>query len=446
MANSAIHALTSLSPTRPDTDYVRSCIQSWRDAGLTVRSFNHPSEIPELARRFDVEFVPVTRTTADLFGRHFVPVRALLEWAAGHDAPVLLINGDIQLRLLPWEMQRLRWVSEGGLCCFFRYNYADDPSAGTREPHGIDAFLLHGRDERLFGDSFLSFGQPFWDYWLPDRFHAGARPVYRVEYPAAFHRSHPSSWSWDSWYRCALEFDRLTGHLDADKSFDQCQLMCERVRRQITSSPSIGAAPGDIRQWLQARFGGPGRKTFLELGAHTGTDTVWLAKLPGVTLHALEPDPRNVPPPHPNVFVHRLAIAERDGRVPFLLSREGWGKEWTYSSSIRAPKNHLRWYPVTFGPTIEVEAVSLDSLVDRFGLGPIDFIWADIQGAEGDMIRGGSRALARTRYLYTEYSDDELYEGQPSLAEIKALLPDFSVIELWPGDVLLENRALRTGH
>ena len=53
------------------------------------------------------------------------------------------------------------------------------------------------------------------------------------------------------------------------------------------------------------------------------------------------------------------------------------------------------------------------------------------------------RTLQRTRYLYTEYSGDELYEGQATLAEILALLPDFRVLELWPEDVLLENRSLQ---
>ena len=52
----------------------------------------------------------------------------------------------------------------------------------------------------------------------------------------------------------------------------------------------------------------------------------------------------------------------------------------------------------------------------------IDFLWADIQGAEGEMIRGGQKALSATPFLYTEYSNDELYEDQVSLCEILGLL------------------------
>jgi hypothetical protein len=97
-------------------------------------------------------------------------------------------------------------------------------------------------------------------------------------------------------------------------------------------------------------------------------------------------------------------------------------------------------YPVTFGGEVEVDAVRLDSLHRRLGLDVVDFVWADIQGAERELILGGRHALVRTRYLYTEYSDHELYEGQPSLNEILALLPEFRLIELWPNNVLLGNR------
>lgn len=106
-------------------------------------------------------------------------------------------------------------------------------------------------------------------------------------------------------------------------------------------------------------------------------------------------------------------------------------------------KNHLLHYPVSFGPAIEVECVTLDSYARERQLGTIDFIWADIQGSEGDMIQVGRELLRRTRHLYTEYSDAEVYEGQVTLSEILTLLPDYRVLELWPGDVLLENTSLR---
>lgn len=46
------------------------------------------------------------------------------------------------------------------------------------------------------------------------------------------------------------------------------------------------------------------------------------------------------------------------------------------------------------------------------------------------------------RFLFTEYSDDELYDKQISLKELLETLPDFRVLELWPDEVLLENQKL----
>jgi FkbM family methyltransferase len=184
-----------------------------------------------------------------------------------------------------------------------------------------------------------------------------------------------------------------------------------------------------------------GPKTFIELGSHCGADTAWLSELPGVTLHAFEPDPRNHQAARANLTLHRAAIGAQDGRSKLILSREGWGKPWTYSSSIRRPANHLTRFPVSFDGEVDVQLITLDRFFREQSLERVDFIWADVQGAEGDMIRGGRRALRRTRYLYTEYSDDELYEGQATLNDILALLPAFRVLELWPDDVLLANRS-----
>lgn len=436
-----IFALTSLSPAASRAGVQEACLQSWRAAGLQIRSFNHPSEVSRLTSLYPVEFVPVTQTSIGAFGRHYIPINTMLDWASAHNTPALIINSDIELSLKPWELKRVRWVASGGLCYFIRHNYDGARMHATRELHGIDAFLLHGRDAALFPQTCLSMGQPFWDYWVPYTFALQNRSISSLEFPAAFHRSHSLQWSWKDWHRCALEFDRVTGALGGDLSIEACTAMAQRARERFDRNRTvISPQPMDIQQWVQKTFNCPGRKNFLELGAHTGSDTVWMARLPDVTLHAFEPDPRNHPPPLNNVRLHRMAIADRDGRAPFILSRHGWGQEWTHSSSIKTPKNHLKRYPVTFGESIEVATVKLDTFCQQHDLDVIDFVWADIQGAEREMILGGSQTLLRTRYLYTEYSDDELYENQATLAEILSLLPDFRVIELWEDDVLLENR------
>jgi hypothetical protein len=85
----------------------------------------------------------------------------------------------------------------------------------------------------------------------------------------------------------------------------------------------------------------------------------------------------------------------------------------------------------------------LDSWVRDESLDAIDLIWADVQGAEVDLIAGGKEALKHTRYFYTEYSNTELYEGQINLRQLMALLPDFHVLRRYEKDVLLKNGRLQ---
>lgn len=167
MNQEIIYALTSL-PTQPESaSRIRACIRSWINAGLQVRAFNHPSEIPILTQMYEIEVVPVEETSLESFGKHYIPINAMLDWAASQAAPVMIINADIDLQLANWEIKRLRYLSEGGLCFFVRYNM-DAPSRSSarkpvlsREPHGIDAFLFHGKDAPAFPKSMLSMGQPF---------------------------------------------------------------------------------------------------------------------------------------------------------------------------------------------------------------------------------------------------------------------------------------------
>jgi FkbM family methyltransferase len=440
--NESIYALTSLPPRPRDPAGTSECINSWRAAGLKVVAFNHPSEIETLSQMFDVEFVPVEKTASETFGGHYVFVNTLLDWAAEQNALVLLINADIRLQLEAWELQRIRRLCDGGLGYFIRFNHDGDIQRAGREVHGIDAFLLHGRDASLFRKSFLSLGQPWWDYWVPLVFANNNRPVRGIDFPVAFHRNHQQNWSWENWTRCGVEFGRAVG-FNGNGGFEPSGSTAWNTRCKIQQhTTSLSQQPINIRRWAEEKFSGPGSKVFLELGAHNGADTAWLAQISGVMVHVFEPDLRNQPQARPNVIVHQKAIGAHDGHASMVLSQCNNGEPWSHSSSIKQPFNCLLRHPLTFGQSIPVALQTLDSFCDEQSLGVIDFIWADIEGAEGDMIRGGRESLKRTRYLFTEFSDDELFEDQVTLGEILEMLPQFKVIEVWHDYVLLENQEL----
>jgi FkbM family methyltransferase len=169
--------------------------------------------------------------------------------------------------------------------------------------------------------------------------------------------------------------------------------------------------------------------------------------------HAFEADYRILPQFKYNNTQHlneikfnNKAIGNIDGKVEFHLSggeekREGHFKQSFYgSSSIRTPKKTLEYWPDMTFEDAEVECIKFDTYYNSVNTGIIDFIWADLQGAEGDLIDGGQIALSNTRYLYTEYSNDELYEGEIGLQEILDKLPGtWTIVEDYGSDVLLKN-------
>jgi FkbM family methyltransferase len=115
------------------------------------------------------------------------------------------------------------------------------------------------------------------------------------------------------------------------------------------------------------------------------------------------------------------------------------------SSSIRKPKLVTEaWKDMTF-ETTKVHITTLDTHIELYNLNDkvIDFIWADIQGAEVDLINGGKMAFEKNvKYLYTEYTDSELYEGEIGRQQILDMLHNFELIEDYGGDMLLRNKKL----
>lgn len=186
----------------------------------------------------------------------------------------------------------------------------------------------------------------------------------------------------------------------------------------------------------------------LECGACDGSDTVKLHDTLSASgkvfeMFAVEPVLRNFETLRcrvygkPNLHLIHAAIGQISGMVDFWDSVT---PEYYGSSSIRPPKESLRLWPTMRFEKNQVACLTLDSLIGHRD--HIDFIWADTQGAEIDLILGGPQTLAKTRYLYTEFSDKELYEGEILLPEILERLPDFEIVECYDHDVLLKNMRL----
>lgn len=204
--------------------------------------------------------------------------------------------------------------------------------------------------------------------------------------------------------------------------------------------------------------------TVLEIGAADGGDTRLLRyTFPKATIFAFEPDPRNIylikkDGTDKLATLIEAAVGDRDGSADFQLSGGAPPKghplhglkTWTFSSSLKKPAKHTELYPwISFDQSAKVRVTRLDTFARERNLGVIDFIWADVQGAEEQLVAGGQEALARTRYIYTEFNQEQLYEGQVGLEAILKLLPGgteaWEVAERFGAeDVLLKNRRTET--
>lgn len=195
----------------------------------------------------------------------------------------------------------------------------------------------------------------------------------------------------------------------------------------------------------------------LDVGANNGDQTnMFLEHFPQGQVFSFEPEPRAIAQfrrrvTNPRAILIEQAVGGEVGRQVFHQSsgvhpdqrEEDTPLGWDQSGSIKRPAYHLVAAPwVKFDSTIEVDVTTLDTWSAAENPGEIDLIWADVQGAEEEMIRGAVKTLTRTRLLYTEYSNVEMYQGQINLRSILQMLPAFELVRDYNGDVLLANTRL----
>lgn len=194
----------------------------------------------------------------------------------------------------------------------------------------------------------------------------------------------------------------------------------------------------------------------LEIGCNNGSNTRWfLEDFENPKIHCFEPDPRAIKRFKDNIgdnnktTLHKIALSDKNGTVQFHQSdglpndsldlKEGWD----LSGSILEPYKHKDIHPwCKFKSTIDVESMTLDTFMANVDIDIIDFVWMDVQGAEFRVLSGAQDTLSKIRYLYTEYSNIELYKGQKNLLALARLLKDFKIEHRFKGDILFSNKSL----
>jgi len=192
----------------------------------------------------------------------------------------------------------------------------------------------------------------------------------------------------------------------------------------------------------------------LEIGCADGLDSLgFLDQFKNIKLFCFEPDPRNIDSFKKRINDSRcklfeIAIGSENKEIDFYQSSgkpssKPMGTDWTLSGSLKKPKGHLISHPwCKFNKAIKTRCQKLDTWIRENNIDSIDLIWADVNGAERNLIDGGKETFKITQYIYTEFGPEntELYEGGINKNIIKSLLPDFEEILINENNVLLRNK------
>jgi len=195
----------------------------------------------------------------------------------------------------------------------------------------------------------------------------------------------------------------------------------------------------------------------LECGSNDGTNTLqFLNDYPKAQVFCFEPDPRNVVSFRKatveyidRCFLYETAITDKDGFIQFHQSygrsKKHPNRDHMYSSTIKDPVPQMKIHPwLKYKKPIQVKTMKLDTWLKGVGISFIDFMWADVEGAEEELILGGTEFFRRLHYFYTEYSDRENYGGRITSKDILKLLPDYELVHKWKNDMLLHNKRIQS--
>jgi FkbM family methyltransferase len=157
-------------------------------------------------------------------------------------------------------------------------------------------------------------------------------------------------------------------------------------------------------------------RLIIDLGSHIGTSVIFFRlRYPLARIVALEPDPRNFAKLRrnvsrlPGVEIHELAATGEDGSAA-LHSADS-----PLAASLVPPAR-------VSGATL-VTTVSLDTLIERLGVGRVDLLKLDVEGMEFELLARSQR-LAAIDAIVGEFHP--ILSGQTPEAFVE-LLKDFEV-------------------
>ena len=138
----------------------------------------------------------------------------------------------------------------------------------------------------------------------------------------------------------------------------------------------------------------------MDVGAHIGNHTLWLAGVCDLEVVALEPDPENAA-----LLARTIALNGLEGRVRVIEAAAGAkaGK----GTLAKAPAGNTGMGKVVPGRRGPIRVVTIDGLE----LPSVSLLKVDVEGAELSVLEGAARTIARDHpWIYVEADGPRLYD------------------------------------
>ncbi len=177
----------------------------------------------------------------------------------------------------------------------------------------------------------------------------------------------------------------------------------------------------------------PRNITIATAGASWGTYVIEMSRLwPESTIHAFEPNPRVYDGLNQNlqmanlsntVKTYNFALGAKNEMADFYVD----ARNTSYASSLFHP---LKVDGFLEKP-IQVPVLTLDTWSEINQVSQVDFLFLDMQGAEGHMLQASPNILKTVKVIELEFFTSPVYEGTMLLDEIKPFLENLGFKTLY---------------
>lgn len=192
----------------------------------------------------------------------------------------------------------------------------------------------------------------------------------------------------------------------------------------------------DIKQKLNER--GISIKGVIQLGSHWAEEIPEFEALGAKKMVLIEPIKESFDEicrkvaGRTDVLTFNVAVGNEVGIKTMFVEKVNQSQ----SCSLLKPKQHLEQYPqIPFDYFEDVNCTKLDLI--PFDRNDYDLIFADLQGFEGEAMRGAIETLPYIKAIFTEVNRAELYENCTMVEDLDIILSPFGfkrVETVWVGD------------